>query len=139
MLNVMASESILILDKGFISDGDIGIELGGSRGVDIEQSVLWPSGIFSSSRCVRMVRGSHIVYSATGGIEAREVGPGSQAGDPRIKTLAADSRWRLANPQLEEYEQGRVRYSASSMAEKLSIRPFAVSEDGHMPTLESGR
>lgn len=44
--------------------------------------------------------------------------------------LVSDSRWTLADPQVVEYRQGRVKSAADSPAVRLGIQAIDVSHAG---------
>ena len=70
----------------------------------------------------------NIVFSKSGKIEGVKLEDYHQAG---TQTIESGAGWQLVDPQLVEYESGKVRFAArqSSLA-TLGIKPIDVSGAG---------
>ncbi|OHB65277.1 MAG: hypothetical protein A2168_00175 [Planctomycetes bacterium RBG_13_50_24] len=119
----------------FISDADAVITFPRSSNYIFEHNVIRAKGqiVLENPDGITTLR-NNVLFSAAGKIQCRKLKDYSQAGS---YSFEADRDNLTADPQIIEFEKGRVGFAADSPALKLGINPIDVSDAGVRPGVDS--
>jgi len=117
-----------IRNNVFICDKNARITLPRSSDFTFEHNIIRAEGqiVLENPDAITTMR-NNVLYSGEGKIQFRRLKDYSRSGD---YSFEADSENLTADPEIIEFEKGRVRFSADSPALKLGIKPIDVSGAG---------
>jgi len=126
------AKSNTIRNNIFISDADARITFPKSSNFTFERNVIRAKGqiVLENPDGITTLR-NNVLFSAEGKIQFHRLKDYSRVGS---YSFEADSENLTADPQIIEFEKGRIRFSADSPALKLGIKPIDVSSAGIRPT-----
>jgi hypothetical protein len=121
-----------IRNNVFINDADATITFPRSSGYTFERNVICTKGqiVLDNPDAITTLR-NNVLFSAEAEIQLHRLRDYSRVGS---YSFEADSKNLTADPQIIEYEKGRVRFAAESPALKLGIKPIDVSDVGIRPS-----
>jgi len=117
-----------IRNNVFISNAGARITFPKSSNYTFERNVIQAKGqiVLENPDAITTLR-NNVLFSAEGKIQCRRLKNYNQTGS---YSFEADQENVLADPDIIEFEKGRVRFSADSPALKLGIKPIDVSSAG---------
>ncbi|MCH5372792.1 MAG: right-handed parallel beta-helix repeat-containing protein, partial [Planctomycetes bacterium] len=125
--NHMARKNTL-RNNVFVCDGDATLTFPRSNDYRLEKNVIVAGGAIRITRPEAISEAiGNIVLSKSGKIEGVKLEDYRQAG---TQTIESGAGWQLVDPQLVEYESGKVRFAPNSPAGTLEIKPIDVSGAG---------
>jgi hypothetical protein len=129
------AKSNTIRNNVFISDTDTRITFPRSSGYTFEHNVICAKDeiVLENPDAITTMQ-NNVLYSAKGKIQCRRLKDYSRVGD---YSFEEDSGDLTADPQIIEFEKGRVIFSANSPALKLGIKPIDVGGAGIRPIGDS--
>jgi hypothetical protein len=125
--NHMARKNTL-RNNVFVCDGDATLTFPKSNDYRLEKNVIVAAGAIRITRPEAISEAvGNIVLSKSGKIEGVKLEDYRQAG---TQTIESGGGWQIVDPQLVEYESGKVRFAPNSHAGTMEIKPIDVSGAG---------
>jgi len=130
--NHMAKDNT-IRNNVFISSEDARLTFPRSSGYTLEKNIIQAKGkiIFEGPGAITVLR-NNVLFSEAGKVECHKLERYSRAGTYPLKGEAGNV---LADPQLVEFEKGRVSIADESPASRLQIKAIDVSGAGPRPRI----
>jgi len=117
-----------IRNNVFIHDGDIVLLFSRCEDYRVERNVVAAQGdiLVSGPEAITALEGN-LLFSGTGTYQGRKMDMYRSMG---VTALTQGEGWLFADPQITEWEQGRVQFAPGSPALQLGIRPLDVTKAG---------
>lgn len=120
-----------IRNNVFVCSGDARLTFPRSSGFTFEKNVIHAGGKIIFDNCEAMTIFRHnVVFSGQGKVQCHKLDRYNRTGS---YLLEAESPNVVTDPELTEFEKGRVRFGSASPARKLGIEPIDVSRAGPRP------
>jgi hypothetical protein len=122
------AKSNTIRNNVFKCDADARITLPKSSDYTFEKNVIHAKGkiVLENPDAITTMR-NNVLYSAEGKIQFRRLKDYSRAGDYSFEEKSGNL---TADPQIIEFEKGRIKFAVDSPPLKLGIKPIDVSDAG---------